>query len=158
MCPADGDNLASLVWQTVLRGLACGHCKPFMHAVSKIMPSTAQHLKTQVHAFGKFKAALKQRLTNGSLQSVSGRLNVMHSDLPHAAFWGEDFQPNRRHLFHVSNIPPGTTQYTLAQAAASLGYGWPRAKLEVHAIPLHCCCTCPFMLAADACHAWQRLW
>ena len=65
------------------------------------------------------------------MQELRGRLNVMHSDLPYAAFWGEDCLPDRRHLFHISNLPPSTTSYALVQAASSLGYGWPRAKLQV---------------------------
>ena len=44
--------------------------------------------------------------TSPGMQEVKGRLNVMHSDLPYAAFWGEDCLPNRRHLFHISNLPP----------------------------------------------------
>ena len=64
-------------------------------------------------------------------QELKGRLNVMFSDYPFASLFGEDVVPTRRHIYHVSNLPPGTSTYQLVSAAATLNLGWPRAKLEV---------------------------
>ena len=76
-------------------------------------------------------AAHTASLTTTHLQGLRGRLNVMRSDIPFAAFWEDDVIPNRRHIFHISNLPSGTTSYALQQAAGGLDFGWPRAKLEV---------------------------
>ena len=64
-------------------------------------------------------------------QAAMGRLNVMRSDMAYAALYGEDEVPSRRHLFHVSDMPTGTSPHQLQTAAAQLNLGWPRVKLEV---------------------------
>ena len=64
------------------------------------------------------------------MQELKGRLNVMRSDFAFAALFGEDVMPARRHMFHVSALPPGTSAYQLQSAAATLDLGWPRAKME----------------------------
>ena len=38
-------------------------------------------------------------------QEMQGRINLMQTDLPHAALWEEDPEPPRAHLLYLSGLP-----------------------------------------------------
>ena len=53
---------------------------------------------------------------------------VCRSDIPYAALAGEDPQPDRRHVFHLEGLPPGSRHHDIAAAFAAAG--------------VRCCCCC----------------
>ncbi|KAK9866018.1 hypothetical protein WJX84_007566 [Apatococcus fuscideae] len=59
------------------------------------------------------------------VQEYNGRLNMMRSDMHWMNLFGEDLQPDRRHLLHVHGLPygtrPGPIAECMAAAAAKLG-------------------------------------
>ena len=63
-------------------------------------------------------------------QAYKGRVHLMASDLPHAAFWGPDPAPDRAHVFYISGLPPGGRQGDLQRPLAAAGLGRLRVSMR----------------------------
>ena len=75
---------------------------------------------------------------------MQGRINLMQTDLPHAALWEEDPVPPRAHLLYVSGLPAGSRIGDIAPRLERAGLG--RARLHFRSsgtqviYRLHRCC------------------
>ena len=62
------------------------------------------------------------------LQEMQGRINLMQTDLPHAALWEEDPVPPRAHLLYLSGLPAGSRIGDIVPHLERAGLG--RARLH----------------------------
>ncbi|CAK0787612.1 hypothetical protein CVIRNUC_010834 [Coccomyxa viridis] len=63
-----------------------------------------------------------------SVQEMQGRINLMQTDLPHAALWEEDPVPPRAHLLYLSGLPAGSRIGDIVPHLERAGLG--RARLH----------------------------
>ncbi len=85
------------------------------------------------HAIRKLGPALCQRTCKElyvPVQDMRGRINLMHTDMPYAAFWEADPTPPREHLVYVSGLPAGSRIGDIVPSLEAAGLGRARVHFK----------------------------
>ena len=75
-------------------------------------------------------------------QELRGRINLMHTDMPHAALWEADPTQPREHLVYVSGLPAGSRIGDIVPGLEKAGLG--RARVHFRSAGTQVCCQLTF--------------